>query len=391
VTILIQRGGVIAFERLPFSLRVYTASVSAITYIEQMIWPRRLAPFYPLASGRLSILVPALASAAVIFVTYKAWTLRREHPYLMTGWFWYLGMLVPVIGLIQVGIQAHADRYTYLPHIGLYLTVSWAFAELVTNSSYRFAISLVSAAALIIALSCLAWKQASYWKNSELLWTHTLAVTSRNDVAHHSLGVILLQGGRLDESIANLREALEIRGDNAKAHACLAIALSQKGKADESFLHWQEALRLQPRDVFVRDNFAVALVHDGRPREAEAQWEQSLKFEPNDVEAQKNLAWVLATAPDASLRNGARAVQLAEYAVQLPGQNKVQIFRTLAAAYAEAGRFSVAIHTAERGLQLATQQKSSALADDLRKDISLFKNNIPLRDRALGTNPPRSE
>src|SRR5207249_6726425 len=118
VTILIQRHGITPFESLPLPLRIYNASVSGITYIGQMIWPWRLAPFYPYPSGRLSILVPVFAIAVLVFVTYQAWVLRKKHPYFITGWVWYLGMLVPVIGLFQVGLQAHADRYTYLPHIG---------------------------------------------------------------------------------------------------------------------------------------------------------------------------------------------------------------------------------------------------------------------------------
>ena len=385
VTILIQRHGITPFERLPLPLRIYNASVSGITYIRQMIWPWRLAPFYPYPSGRLSILVPVFAIAVLVFVTYQAWALRKQHPYFITGWFWYLAMLLPVIGIFQVGLQAHADRYTYLPHIGLYLLLTWTFVDLTARWHYRFAISGVAATVVIIALSLSAWRQTSHWKNSEALWTHTLAVTSRNDIAHHSLGVIFLERGKLDQAIANLREALEIRGDNAKAHAGLAIALMQNGNASEAFLHWQKSLQLEPGNVFARDNLGVALAQQGRTREAVAQWQESLKYEPDDESAQNKLAWVLATAPDPSLRDGARAVQLAERVLQLSGYGKAVVFRTLAAAYAETGRFRAAIEIAKRGLQLATEQKDSALADELRKNISLFENNVPLRDGSLRT------
>jgi tetratricopeptide (TPR) repeat protein len=387
MTILFQRHGITAFETMPFPLRIYNASVSGITYVEQMSWPWRLAPFYPYPSGRLSILVPAFAIAVLMFVTYQAWALRKQHPYFITAWFWYLGMLVPVIGIFQVGLQAHADRYTYLPHIGLYVLVTWTFADFAAKWSYRFAISGVAATVVIIALSLSAWRQTSHWKNSEALWIHTLAVTSRNDIAHHSLGIIFLERGKLDEAIANLREALEIRGDNAKAHAGLAIALMQNGNASEAFFHWQKSLELEPGNVFARDNLGVALAQQRRTREAVAQWQESLKCEPDDESAQNKLAWVLATAPDPSLRDGARAVQLAERALQLSGHRKAEVFRVLAAAYAETGRFRAAIEIANRGLQLATEQKDSALADELRKNISLFENNVPLRDGSLRTSP----
>lgn len=384
VTLLIQRHGITPFDRLPLSLRIYNASVSGITYIRQTVWPSRLAPFYPYPTGRLSIFVPALAIAVLAFITYQAWALRKRHPYFITGWFWYLGMLVPVIGLFQVGLQAHADRYSYIPHIGLYLLVTWTFVHLAARRPNLFAISGVAAAAIIIALSLFAWKQTSHWKNSEALWTHTLAVTSRNDIAHHSLGLVFLQRGKLDDAIANLRDALEIRGDNAKAHAILAIALMQNGNASEAFLHWQKSLQLEPGNVFARDNFGVALAQQRRTREAVAQWQESLKYDTDDEIAQNELAWVLATAPDPLLRDGARAVQLGERALQLSGHRKAEVFWVVAAAYAETGRFPVAIEVAKQGLQLATEQKNSALADELRKDISLFESNAPLRDSRLG-------
>jgi len=383
VTILIQRHGLTSFERLPLSFRIYNASLSVITYVWQLIWPSRLAPFYPLPSGRLSVFVPAFAIALLVLASYKVWALRKQHPYLITGWFWFLGMLAPVIGLFQGGLQAHADRYSYLPHIGLYLIVTWAFADWAAQFSHRYLISVGSAALVIIALGVEAWKQTGYWKNSETLWTHALAVTSRNYVAHHSLGMALLKNGKLDEAIGNFREAIRIR-EHPRAHAGLAMALVQKGKTSEAFSNWQRCLQLQPDDVIVRKNFASALIDAGRPFEAMAQWEACLKYEPDDVGAQTYLAWALSTAPDAFTRDGARAVQLGERALQLSFVPRIPIFRALAAAYAETGQFSMAIRVATRGLELAMAQKNFALADDLRKDISLFKRNTPLRDSRLG-------
>jgi protein O-mannosyl-transferase len=383
VTILIQRHGITSFERLPLPLRIYNASLSGITYIRQMVWPSRLALFYPYPSGRLSILTPAFAIAVLAFITYRAWALRRRYPYFITGWFWYLGMLVPVSGLFQVGLQSQADRYCYLPHIGLYLLLTWAFVDVAARWSYRFVISALTAAAVIIALSFSAWKQTSHWKNSEALWAHTLAVTSRNDVAHHDLGEFFLQGGKLDEAIANFREAIEIRPENAKAHASLATALFRQGNASEAFLHWQKSLQLQPGNVNARDNLGVALARQGRTREAMAQWQESLKYDRDDGSAQNKLAWVLATAPDPSLRDGVRAVQLAERVLQLSSHRKAVVFQTLAAAYAETGRFPLAIEVAKRGLQLATEQKDFALADELRQNISVLETNVPIRDSTL--------
>ena len=382
-TILVQRHGITSFERLSLSLRISNALVSYITYIFQMIWPSHLAVFYPYPAGSLSTWVSALAIAVLAVITLAAWFLRKACPYFITGWFWYLGMLVPVIGLFQVGLQGHADRYSYLPHIGLYVVVTWAFSDLTARWSHRSAISGVIAAAVIIVLSFSAWKQTSYWKDSETLWTRALAVTSRNDIAHHELGVALSQRGQLQEAIANFRDAIAIRPNNAKAHASLATALMKEGNADEAFSHWQESLRLEPGNVNARDNLGVALALQGRAHEAVAQWEQSLKYDSDDGSAQNKLAWVLATAPDPALRDGERAVRLAERVLQISGQRKAVVFQTLAAAYAETGRFSAAIDTARRGLQLATEQNNAGLVDDLKKNISLFESNVPVRDDTL--------
>ena len=377
VTILIQEQ-----TSVPLPLRLYNASVSGVIYVWQMVWPSRLAPFYPYPSGRLSIWVPAFAIAMLAVVTYEAWALRKKHPYFITGWLWYLGMLVPVIGLLQVGLQSHADRYSYLPHIGLYLAATWAFTDLIAKWPNHFAISLISASAVIMALSVVAWKQTSYWKNSETVWKHTLAITSRNDIAHHSLGMAFLGKDKPDEAIANFREELKIR-DNARGHASLAQALMQKGNATESFFQWQEALQLAPRDVTLRDKFAEALIQNGQPREAIADYEQSLKYKPDDLPALRNLGWILATAPDPSLRDGARAVLLAERGLQVSGRGRLDILFLLAAAYAENGRFADAIKVAKQTLHLAIEQNNSALVDDLEKDIPLFERNVPLRDSRL--------
>jgi tetratricopeptide (TPR) repeat protein len=193
----------------------------------------------------------------------------------------------------------------------------------------------------------------------------------------------LLKNGKLDEAIGNFREAIRIR-EHPRAHAGLAMALVQKGKTSEAFSNWQRCLQLQPDDVIVRKNFASALIDAGRPFEAMAQWEACLKYEPDDVGAQTYLAWALSTAPDAFTRDGTRAVQLGERALQLSFVPRIPIFRALAAAYAETGQFSMAIRVATRGLELAMAQKNFAMADDLRKDISLFESNTPLRDSRLG-------
>src|SRR5439155_2352984 len=171
VTFVVQGRSVSSIGSLPVWVRVYEACVSCVAYVYQMLWPAKLAVFYPYPRGGLSIWPFALAIALLITATAGSFRLRKQRPYVLTGWLWYLGMLVPVIGIVQVGIQARADRYTYLPHIGLYLLVTWAIADLSASWRHRREILAVAAATTILVLAWCAWVQTSYWKNSESLWS----------------------------------------------------------------------------------------------------------------------------------------------------------------------------------------------------------------------------
>ena len=196
----------------------------------------------------------------------------------------------------------------------------------------------------------LAWTQDTYWRDSETLWTHTLAVTSHNDVAHAALADFLLKRDRVDEGISHSEEALKIQPRNANAHDTLALGLFRSGRVNEAVTHWKE----------------------------------SLKIRPDGMNAQSNLAWVLATSPDASLRDGAKAVELAKKAIKYAGNandtNVTIILRTLAAGYAETGRFAQAIETAQQASQMAFAQGNTALAEDLQSNIAHYRKGLPLRD-----------
>src|SRR5712691_5943015 len=184
ITLFAQRQAGVSTESLPLSWRINNALVSYVAYIWQMICPIRLALVYPHPEYRLSFWEVAAAIAFLTGVTTVVLTFGKTHRYLVTGWFWYIGMLVPVIGIMQVGPQARADRYTYLPQIGLYLIATWTIADLSVAWRYRRQILVVAAAIVIAGLAWLAWIQNTYWRDSEALWTRTLAVTSHNDVAH---------------------------------------------------------------------------------------------------------------------------------------------------------------------------------------------------------------
>jgi tetratricopeptide (TPR) repeat protein len=424
-TLLMQRQGPSAIDQLPFLWRLNNTFVSYVTYIWQMLLPVRLAVFYPHPNSRLPLVEVTVAIAFLVAVSLLAIYLRRTKPYLVTGWFWYLGMLVPVIGLVQVGEQAHADRYTYLPQIGLYIMTAWTVGDLLLKSTPRVHHALVGVAAAlaIVSLGGRAFGQASYWKNSEMLWNHTLTVTGENDVAHNNLGFLFLRRGELDKAISEFQAALNIRSRNTETHYSLGAALIQnnlgnalarkqlwdeaidhlqeavrlrpdyadayfnlgsvlfqQGRIDQAIAQWQKALAIRPRDAEAHRNVASALRKQGNVKEAIAEFEQALNIVPEDSVALNNLAWILATSSDASMRNGARAVTLAMKAVQTSGDKDPNFVRTLAAARAEAGQFTEAVATAEAAKALASAQSKPELASRLEEEIILYRARIALRE-----------
>jgi tetratricopeptide (TPR) repeat protein len=383
VTFLAQRGAIGWTEQLPVSARISNALVAYVVYIRQMFWPAGLAVFYPHPESRLPVWEISLALIVLVGITAAAFVFRKQAPYFVTGWLWYLGMLVPVIGLVQVGWQGHADRYTYLPQIGLYIAVTWAVADLIR--SWRFQRMALGVAALIVvsALSWRGWLQTSYWRDSETLFTHALAVTSNNDVALNNLGIIFLDKGQLDDAISKLEAAIDLRPENAPAHDNLAKALLKKGQVTEAMVHYRKFLELEPANVEARNTLGTALIQQGHVREALDQWQEALALQPENGNAASNLAWVFATCPEDSIRDGTRAVELAEKAFRISGGKIPMIYRVLAAAYAESGRFADAVETAQRGAELATSQGNPPLAAELESNIALYRSGRPLRDPSI--------
>ena len=382
-TLVAQKGAVGYTEELPVFERFNNAVLSYVLYIWQMLWPVNLAVFYPHPENRLPLWQISSSFLLLICVTAVAIALRKKRPYLITGWLWYLGTLVPVIGLVQVGWQGRADRYTYLPQIGLYIAVTWALTDLTT--SWRHRRTILSAAALLTIglLSWGAWVQTSYWRDSETLFKHALAVTTNNDVAENNLGIVFLQKGQLDEAISLLKSAVDLRPDNSPAHENLAKALLQKGQVADALVHYRKLLELQPDNMEVHNIVGTVLVQQGQIREGVEEWQKVLEIQPDNGNALNNLGWVLATAPEDSLRDGSRAVQLAQQAVRISGGRIPIVFRTLAAAYAENQQFPQAIETAQQGLELANKQGNFALAAELQGSIALYQENRPLRDPSL--------
>jgi len=534
-------------ERIPFLERLGNAVVSYGVYLRQMVFPAGLAIPYLYPPVGLPLCKVALAFVVLAAISISVLACRKRRPYLLMGWLWYLGMLVPAIGIVQISYYARADRYTYLPGIGLVLAGTWMVGDWSLGWKHRRAALGGLMAAVMGALMVCAWIQTGYWKSSETLWTHTFACTTGNNVAHYNLGLALDHEGRVEEAIAQFQKALEINANSAEAHHNLGAALFRKGKVDEAIVHYQEALRIKPDDakahynlgialgqqgrvdeaithyrealeinpdygeahnnlgnvlrqtgradeaithfqralginpddVTARNNLGTALQQKGRVDEAITQYQEALKIKPDfaeahnnlgsaflqmgrvneaiphfqialqitpeylearnnlgsalrqtgrvdeaitqyqealrikpdsagthynlgnallqkgnvseaiahfqqavqigpaDPAAQNNLAWLLAACPEASLRNGARAVELARQANALTGGKNPIILHTLAAACAEAGRFSEAVETAQRALRLAGEQSNTGLAGQLQLELKLYRAGSP--------------
>ena len=309
-TWLVQRqaGAVEALAAFPFGMRLENALATYCIYIGKMFWPSGLAVFYPYPAG-FPLWQAVLAAGALIGISVLALRAWRHAPYLAMGWFWHLGTLLPVIGLIQVGAQAHADRYTYVPAVGLAIALAWGMADLLRRWP-RAQVALAAA----VSLACLpvTRAQVAHWRNSETLFRQALAVTGANDVAEHNLGNYLMDvPGRLPEAIAHLEASLRRYPPSAKAHTDLGAALSRvPGRLPEALVEYQTALRLAPDSPIAHNSLGSTLAQMGRLPEAIAEYREASRLAPDSAIPHNNLG-------NALTRMGRLPEAIAEYAAAL--------------------------------------------------------------------------
>jgi len=299
VTLLAQRaGGAIAtLDAYPLGVRLANAAVAYATYLGRTIWPAGLALPYPHPGNELPLTTSLLSLLLLAAVSFAAYHWRRERPWLAVGWLWFLGTLVPVIGLVQVGPQAMADRYTYLPLVGIFMMLAWSF-----RSVGRQVRRETGLAALLLVVTPLAtigtWRQLRHWENDLTLATRAIAVTRDNAVAHNELGLALERRGRSAEALPHYNAAIEIRPGFAEAHNNLAGTLSQLGRFDEALAAYRHALELKPAYPEALLNYGVALARRGETLQAIAQFEQALRIRPGYGRAHANLAAAHLTRDD---------------------------------------------------------------------------------------------
>ena len=282
---------------IPLEARLANATHSYALYILQTFWPVRLAIFYPYPRDFAFAFLPLLAEGVLLaVVTTGVIVLRRRAPYLLMGWGWFVVTLVPVIGLVQVGDQAHADRYMYIPMVGLLVMLIWGAAEILEKlRAKKLAIPLAAAACLASAV--VSWVQVGYWRNGETLFRRALAVTSDNKVANSNLGNYLMSSGRLSEAIPYYETAVRIDPESALARNNLGIALGRMGRLPDAIAQFQIAVRLSPDALNPHTNLGTALAQAGRLPEAADEFETALRMDPNDALVQSNLGQALSGIP----------------------------------------------------------------------------------------------
>jgi tetratricopeptide (TPR) repeat protein len=300
VTFIAQKKAVVALDTHPLGVRAANAVVAYAEYLVKMVWPSGLAVHYPfvgdLAAWRVVCAVLALVGASVLAL--RIGSKAPDRRYLAAGWLWYLVTLVPVIGLVQVGGQSMADRYTYIPLIGIFIVIAWGVPDLAARLS-RASMAIpalgVSAAVVVLALSACSSRQAGYWKDSLTLWDHAIRVTQNNASAQNHMGLALDKEGRLDEAVVHYSEALRIKPDFAEGHYNLGLALGKQGRLDEAAAQYSEALRIKPDYALAHNNLGLTLASQGRLDEAVAQYYEALRIEPDCAEAHCNLGMAFGT------------------------------------------------------------------------------------------------
>ena len=347
VAFLAQRsaGAVAPTSGFPLHLRVANALVSYCRYLGKTFWPDNLAVFYP-HPGTWPLWQVIAAGTFLAMVSVLVLRSAQQRPYLLVGWYWFVGMLIPVIGLVQVGMQSMADRYTYLPLIGVFIMVSWFAADWTALTPRRTWAVWPIAIGLLLACSGLTQRQVLHWQNTERLFEHALRATRNNDVAHNGLGVIRYRQKKTGEAIAHLKDAVRLRPGYAEAHNNLGGILVEQGRIDDGITHLSRALEINPDYASAHNNLGLALTKLGKTAEAATHFAVALKLQPNQSDAHNNLG-------SAAFDEGRLDDALAHFRLAVQGgPESFEARLNLAMTLAALGRTDEAIAECEAALRL---------------------------------------
>ena len=417
-TYLAQQSAVVPANLLPLRYRLEHLPVAAMRYLLKLFWPTDLAFFYPY--GPTATTTVALALTLLILISVTVWLLRKKSPCWLVGWLWFLGTLVPVIGLVQVGSASIADRYTYIPSIGLFSALAFGLYELSWFKRYFLALAVVPLAACLVMTE----RQIGFWHNSETLLRHTIAVTQHNERAHYMLGVEMDLDGRPDEAVAEYREMLKINpgytrmhvsiGDdllkmgrpaealeeyrlcfnwdpqNPDLHCAAGRALAMQGNLSAAAAEFQNAAQLAPR--YAEPHHELAKIYFSKGQETEAAYELLAAFhaEPDNFHNLVAVARYLASNADASGRDPNTALLLVNKADNLSGHHQPEVFDVMGMAYAAAGDFTNAVLCAQKALALAPGAQLKDVTP-LESRLQLYQQNRPWLESFRSTNAPAAK
>lgn len=294
LTVWAQNRALASLQKFPFPERIANAIVSYVAYLGKFFWPVDLAVFYPY-SHSFPIWQVFAAAVVLLIISFIAFYLRKKAPFLLVGWLWYIGTLIPVIGLVQVGAQAMADRYTYLPSIGIGIMLTWSIVYLLPKGKVGKIVLWSSAMIVIIILTALTWQQCGYWKNGVTIFSRALQVTENNYLAHDSLGVALDADGKHQEAFYHYKSSIKIKSDYANAYYNLAMTFKDRGNIEEAENNFREVLRINPHFRDANNNLGIILeMYHKKYDEAIYHYRQELKIQPDNFGTHYNLGIALA-------------------------------------------------------------------------------------------------
>jgi tetratricopeptide (TPR) repeat protein len=425
VTFFAQRHGeaVVSLAKVSLRYRLENAPVAVVKYILNFFWPAHLCAIYPMPE-KISAFSVALAVAALALITIAAWRGRNSQPYFLTGWLWFLGTLVPVIGLVQVGGQAMADRYTYIPSIGFFIAAVFLAQDLAARFQIPKTVLAGTSILLLAGCVCATEFQLQFWRDSETLFRRAVAVTQNNDIAlvnlgvaleeqnrfpealeiyrqaeklesgryqlHNNLGSILDKLGRPAESLAEYREAIRLRPGSSVLHNAAGSELAALGDFDEALKEFAEAERLDAQYPWPHVETAKVFLKQGRDDAAVDELRAALRIAPENFQILAYTAHVLAANENAAARDGRAALTLATKANILTGGSQPMVFDALGMALAETGDFTNALTCAQNALDLATAAQMKNL-EPIQKRLALYQARQPWRESFRATNAPAAK
>jgi tetratricopeptide (TPR) repeat protein len=413
MTIVAQQKAMAALSHVSFKFRFLNALAVYLGYLQQTICPRDLCVVYLHPGDTLPLWKGISAAAVLLAITLGVVVLARRAAYLPVGWFWFLGTLVPVIGLVQVGEQAMADRYTYVPLIGVFISLAWGLPDLATTVGFRPQMLVPLVSVLLVACGVASHRQVFHWGTSKELWEQALRVDPRNGTAHNNLGASLLDRddtegalehfeitlrlrpgyakansnlglaymnlGRFAEAAPPLLQAIETEPRIAAAHANLGRLCYFQGRLDESVAALRKAVELQPDRAKFHFDLACVLHAQGDAERSREQYREGVRLDPNWPALANESARLRATSRENRLRRGWEAVLLAQEACQATPEAPAHYLDTLAAAWAEQGSFDKAAATARKAEAAALGHDELKLAEQIRERLRLYERGVPYR------------